>query len=220
MIVYIPNFFLRKTGNFESKRPTGDQSYGPIIPDLVIDTATWREWTATVPIKTVTTTKTTSTTSSTTTTSRTTPTTTLTTTTPTTTTPTTIPTTTTARKLLNEGLRALPVETPNIITKNVLAESTCTRFDQYVEKISSALDVSPIDRSVCCPSMHLNLQQYPKVSGTFTRGSKMVNSRPWWRNGAFAIWYDGRNSWRIGSVRNLIQKNYRRAFAASAVKTN
>ena len=109
---------------------------------------------------------------------------------------------------------------PEELTMNINDLSMCESFSEYYEVLGAAVNVVRNDRTICCPSMRLTFRKYPKVSGTFSLGPKVVNNRQWWRNGGFAIWFDGRSNWVIGLVRNLLQKQYRNAFAVSGTKTN
>lgn len=120
----------------------------------------------------------------------------------------------------NRQLESLPVSMPEELTMNINDLSMCESFSEYYEVLGAAVNVVRNDRTICCPSMRLTFRKYPKVSGTFSLGPKVVNNRQWWRNGGFAIWFDGRSNWVIGLVRNLLQKQYRNAFAVSGTKTN
>ena len=51
-----------------------------------------------------------------------------------------------------------------------------------------------------------------------------INNHAWWRNGAFAIWFDGEKGkqadWVIGLARNLKLKKYTRAILVSNKAAN
>ena len=92
-------------------------------------------------------------------------------------------------------------------------DSTCVQFSEYYDKVDAAVLLVRVDRTICCPSMTLFLRRLPKVSGTFTLETTVVNKRQWWRNGDFGIWFDGKGKWVIGLVRNVLHQRYSKAFA-------
>ena len=58
--------------------------------------------------------------------------------------------------------------------------------------------------------MKVTLTDYPRISGNYVKQPNFVNNRAWWRNGAFAIWFDGESGkqadWVIGLAKNLRAK--------------
>ena len=68
----------------------------------------------------------------------------------------------------------------------------CVSFEKYMRKISETVYKPNRDEKSCCPSIQLTFNKFPRASGSYFKGPKFVNIRPWWRYDQFAIWHNGK----------------------------
>ena len=75
----------------------------------------------------------------------------------------------------------------------------CEEFANSTRREHSAADA----RESCCDSFSIRLDDFSKVSGTYSRMRKTVNNRPIWKNRAFGLWANRDGNWMIGSARSI-----------------
>ncbi|CBY38663.1 unnamed protein product, partial [Oikopleura dioica] len=105
------------------------------------------------------------------------------------------------------GMAAVVSEAVSIDTR------ICEEFANSTRREHSPADV----RESCCDSFSIRLDDYPNVSGTFSRIRKTVNNRPIWKNRAFGLWANPEGNWMIGSLRSIGKK---RGFLVAKNSTN